>query len=183
MKLSDLLLHLEKAFPKQGEIDGLQFPGKDKVKKISLALDCSENTIIHASGDFLFVHHGLFHKETGKVDAAAAYEQSRKREFVYEGYSDTTCEIELDEAPPKYINKEALRIALEISLLFNAEPLAKTQVMRKTVVDGSNTSGFQRTVMIARNGYVTVKDKKIKIYSICLEEDSARIIKHEPGPI
>ena len=117
--------------------------------------------------------------ETGKIDAAASYEQSRAREFVFEAYSDTTCEVELDESPPAYINKEALTIALQIALLFNAEPLATTQVMRKRVVNGSNTTGFQRTLMVARNGYVTVGDKKIKIDSVCLEEDSARIIKQD----
>jgi len=70
-----------------------------------------------------------------------------------------------------------LKIALQISLLLNAKPLAVTQVMRKTVVDGSNTSGFQRTLLLATDGFVEVNNKKIGIQSICLEEDAARIIK------
>ena len=115
--------------------------------------------------------------ETGKVDIAAAYEQSKKKTYVYQGYSDSTCLLELDEEPPHLINQEALRIALQISLLLNAKPLAVTQVMRKTVVDGSNTSGFQRTMLIATDGFVEVNGKKIGIASICLEEDAARIIK------
>ena len=115
--------------------------------------------------------------ETGKVDIAAAYEQSKQKEFIYQAYSNTTCLVELDEEPPHEINKEALRIALQISLLLNAKPLNVTQVMRKTVVDGSNTSGFQRTLLIARGGYVEVLNKKIGIASICLEEDAARKIK------
>ena len=114
--------------------------------------------------------------ESGKIDAAAAYEQSRKKEFIYQGYSDKNCEIEFDDAPPRELNKEALDIAIKIALLLNAEIIPYTQVMRKTVVDGSNTSGFQRTVLIARNGYVEIRNKKIKIESICLEEDSARKI-------
>ena len=117
--------------------------------------------------------------ELGEVDVAAAYEESRKRQFVYEAYSDSTCLVELDEEPPHNINEEALKIALQISLLLNAKPLNITQVMRKTVVDGSNTSGFQRTLLIARDGFVKVNGKKIKIDTICLEEDSARIIKQE----
>lgn len=121
--------------------------------------------------------------ETGKIDAAAAYEQSRKREFVYEGYSDTTCEIEMDESPPLYVNKEALKIALQVAFLLNAKPLRAMQVMRKTVVDGSNTSGFQRTIMIATNGYLVINNKKIGISAICLEEDAARIIKQDENNV
>ncbi len=116
--------------------------------------------------------------ETGKVDVAAFYEQSRQREFIYQAYSDTTCLVELDEEPPHEINQEALKIVIQVSLLLNAKPLHVSQVMRKTVVDGSNTSGFQRTLLIARNGYINVKGKKIGIQSICLEEDAARIINN-----
>jgi Glu-tRNA(Gln) amidotransferase subunit E-like FAD-binding protein len=116
--------------------------------------------------------------ETGKIDIAAAYEQSKKRQFVYQAYSDSTCLVELDEEPPHLINQEALKIALQISLLFNAKPLQVTQVMRKTVVDGSNTSGFQRTLLLATDGYIeTDSGKKIGIQNICLEEDAARKIK------
>ncbi len=121
--------------------------------------------------------------ETGKVDVAAAYEQLRQREFIYEAYSDSTCLVELDEEPPHPINEEALKIALQISLLLNAKPLAVTQVMRKTVVDGSNTSGFQRTLLIARDGYINVNGKKIGIQSICLEEDAARKIKETANEV
>ncbi|MGB9708018.1 MAG: Glu-tRNA(Gln) amidotransferase subunit GatE [Candidatus Pacearchaeota archaeon] len=115
--------------------------------------------------------------EIGRVDIAAAYEQSKKKTYIYEAYSDTTCLVELDEEPPHPINPEALKVALQISSLLNAKPLNVTQVMRKTVVDGSNTSGFQRTLLLATNGYVEVNRKKIRIASICLEEDAARIIK------
>lgn len=115
--------------------------------------------------------------EVGKVDIAATYEQSKKKTYIYEAYSDTTCLVELDEEPPHEINQEALRIALQISLLLNAKPFLVTQVMRKTVVDGSNTSGFQRTLLLAQDGYIEINGKKIGIASICLEEDAARIIK------
>jgi len=112
--------------------------------------------------------------EEGKIDIAAAYEESKKREYVYEAYSDSNCLVELDEAPPNEINQEALKIAIQISLLLNAEVLPVTQVMRKTVVDGSNTSGFQRTLLLARNGFVEINGKKIGIQAVCLEEDAAR---------
>jgi Glu-tRNA(Gln) amidotransferase subunit E-like FAD-binding protein len=112
--------------------------------------------------------------ETGKIDAAAAYEESRKRSYFYEAYSDSTCQVELDEEPPHEINQDALDIALQISLLLNAKPLSVSQVMRKTVIDGSNTSGFQRTLVIAKDGYIEVNRKKISIPAIMLEEDAAR---------
>ncbi len=115
--------------------------------------------------------------ETGKVDIAAEYESFKKKEYIYEGYNDLNCEIEIDESPPREINKEALRIAIQISILFNAKILRITQIMRKTVIDGSNTSGFQRTVMIARGGFIETEEGRIKIDSICLEEDSARKVR------
>ena len=46
--------------------------------------------------------------------------------------------------------------------------------MRKTVVDGSNTSGFQRSVLIGRNGYIEGKKGKVGIWYVYLEEDAAR---------
>ncbi|MCS7134508.1 MAG: Glu-tRNA(Gln) amidotransferase subunit GatE, partial [Candidatus Pacearchaeota archaeon] len=115
--------------------------------------------------------------ETGKIDVAASYEESKKKTYVYEAYRDTTCLVELDEEPPHEINDEALRIALQISLLLNAKPFEITQIMRKTVIDGSNPSGFQRTLLLAYDGFVKLNNKKIPIQTICLEEDSARIIK------
>ncbi|MFA5724572.1 MAG: Glu-tRNA(Gln) amidotransferase subunit GatE, partial [Candidatus Pacearchaeota archaeon] len=111
--------------------------------------------------------------ESGEVDAAAKYEVSRDREFVYHAY-DTTCLVELDEEPPHQINKEALKIAMQIALLLNCEILPIAQIMRKTVVNGSNTSGFQRTVLIAKDGYVDTKYGRVRIEGINLEEDAAR---------
>lgn len=116
--------------------------------------------------------------EKGEVDVAAKHESEKKKDFVYEGY-DTTCLVELDESPPYQINKDALKIALEISILLNAKIFPISQIMRKTVIDGSNTSGFQRTVLIAHRGWVITKNGRVEIDSICLEEDAARIIERK----
>jgi Glu-tRNA(Gln) amidotransferase subunit E-like FAD-binding protein len=118
--------------------------------------------------------------ESGEVDVAASYEATKEKEFTYEGY-DTTCLVELDESPPNIINKGALKIALQIALLLNCKIFPLTQIMRKTVIDGSNTSGFQRTVLIARDGFVETREGKVGIATVCLEEDSARIIDKEKG--
>ncbi len=118
--------------------------------------------------------------ESGEVDVAAKYQAGLNTEFIYEGY-DTTCLVELDESPPRKINLYALKIALQISILLNCKIIPITQVMRKTVIDGSNTSGFQRTVLIARNGYIETSQGKVGIDTVCLEEDSARIINRKKG--
>ncbi len=118
--------------------------------------------------------------ESGEVDIAAKHEAEQKKQFVYQGYNNTTCLVELDEQPPLEINQEALEITLKIALLLNCEILSVSQVMRKTVIDGSNTSGFQRTVLIARNGYVETQHGRVGIDNLNLEEDAARIISREP---
>lgn len=120
--------------------------------------------------------------ESGKIDRAAIYQASLDKEFIYQGY-DTTCLVELDEEPPHKINKEALKIVLQISLLVHAKILPLTQIMRKTVINGSNTSGFQKTVLIARDGYVETEKGKVKIDSICLEEDAARKISEDKNKV
>ena len=118
--------------------------------------------------------------ELGEVDPAALHELLRDRNFIYEGYDDTVCLVELDEEPPHPLNEDALKICLDVALMLNATPVDELQVMRKTVIDGSNTSGFQRTVLVATDGKVMTKTgKEIKIPTICLEEDAARIISKE----
>ena len=121
--------------------------------------------------------------EKGEVDVAAQYQASLKKEFIYEFYKDNNCLVELDEEPPHMINPEALKIALQVAFLLNCNLIPLTQIMRKTVIDGSNTSGFQRTVLIARDGFIETNYGKVKIDTICLEEDSARKVKSENNQI
>ncbi len=113
--------------------------------------------------------------EKGEVDVAALYQKNLNKEFVYQGY-DTTCLIELDEEPPREIDKEALKVSLQIGFLMNMKPVQISQIMRKTVIDGSNTSGFQRTVLIAENGYLETSKGRVGISHLYLEEDAARIV-------
>ncbi len=119
--------------------------------------------------------------ETGSVDLAVQYQSSLKKDFIYQGYNDTTCLVELDEEPPHQINEDALKIGLQISLLLNMTIIPITQIMRKTVIDGSNTGGFQRTTLIARDGFVEIDEGKFGIKFLYLEEDAARIISREKG--
>ncbi len=121
--------------------------------------------------------------ETGEIDVAAAHEMAKELVFNYEAYSDTTCLIELDEEPPGEMNKEALNTTLQAALMLHAKPVDLIQVMRKTVVDGSNTSGFQRTALVAQNGYIETNAGKVKIPTISVEEDAAKIIKRDADSV
>jgi glutamyl-tRNA(Gln) amidotransferase subunit E len=112
--------------------------------------------------------------ELGQVDPAALFEFQKGRAVIYEADDRTSCLVEMDEEPPKDLNPEAVEIALGASALTNAEPVDEIHVMRKIVIDGSNTTGFQRTCVVAMDGWVTVDEKKIPIQQISLEEDAAR---------
>jgi len=114
--------------------------------------------------------------ESGKTDIAAAMEEKKAKHFIYQGYNDTTCLVETDEEPPHPVNEDALHIALLMAKMLNCKFVDKIQFMRKTVVDGSNTSGFQRTALVAHDGYMELgSGKKIGIQTLCLEEDSCMI--------
>ena len=95
---------------------------------------------------------------------------------------ETTCLVEADEEPPHPISLEGLDTALIFGLSLDSRVLDEVHVMRKIVVDGSNTSGFQRTAVIALGGELRyAKEKRVKVQSISLEEDAARTIKDEKG--
>jgi glutamyl-tRNA(Gln) amidotransferase subunit E len=115
------------------------------------------------------------------VDAAASFQASRGLRYRYE-IVPTSCLVEADEEPPHPLNEAALDTALTLALLLHAHPMDEVLVMRKIVVDGSNTSGFQRTALVATDGWLEVGEQRISILSICLEEDAARkIAESEEG--
>ena len=115
--------------------------------------------------------------ELHQVDPAALFEFKKGKYYVYEVCRDTTCLVECDEEPPHAIDEDALRKTLKIALMFNAVVLDEIHVMRKIVIDGSNTTGFQRTAIIAVNGQIP--GENVKIQTICLEEEAARIIEKD----
>lgn len=120
--------------------------------------------------------------ELGQVDPAALFEFQKGRATIYESDDRTSCLVEMDEEPPKDLNPEAVEVALTASILTHAEPVDEIHVMRKIVIDGSNTTGFQRTCVVAMNGWVIVDEKKIPVQQISLEEDAARKTS-ESGPM
>ncbi|HOO52866.1 MAG TPA: Glu-tRNA(Gln) amidotransferase subunit GatE [Methanothrix sp.] len=113
--------------------------------------------------------------ELGEIDRAALEEVLVSRKFIYCSY-DSTCLVEADEEPPSELNPEALEISLIVSKLLSMQIADEVHTMRKIVIDGSNTSGFQRTAYVASHGSIETSCGKVGMETICLEEEAARII-------
>jgi len=112
--------------------------------------------------------------ELGQVDPAAFFEFQKGIKILYEANRATSCLVEMDEEPPHPLNMEAVETVLTAALMMNADPVDEVHVMRKTVIDGSNTTGFQRTCVIALDGWIQVGRKVVPIQHASLEEDAAR---------
>jgi len=116
--------------------------------------------------------------EMGEVDRAAAEEAMLTKQFIYKAY-DTTCLVENDEEPPRELNPEALNLTLQIAKLINMDPFDEVFTMRKIVIDGSNTSGFQRTALVSTDGYIETTQGKVGVGVLCLEEDAAQRVENK----
>lgn len=121
--------------------------------------------------------------ELGEIDRAAYEESQRNLQFIYETYNHHTCLVEADEEPPAPLNQEAVDISIILACLMNMKVVDEFHTMRKQVIDGSNTSGFQRTGILATDGYVETKYGNVTIETLGLEEDAARRIGEEDGKI
>ena len=117
--------------------------------------------------------------ELGKIDPAALFESTKSKTIVYYANPKSSCLVEEDEEPPHALDTDAKNIALLISSALESKIFSEIHVMRKTVIDGSNTTGFQRTMLVAQGGYIEVDGKKVGVQSICLEEDAGKLIKDE----
>lgn len=117
--------------------------------------------------------------ELGEIDAAALREARRHRRFEYHGYHDHACLVEADEEPPHEASREATDVALTMSLLLSARPVEEIQWMRKIVIDGSNTSGFQRTGLVSLGGMV----EDVAVQTLALEEDSCQRLSETPESV
>jgi glutamyl-tRNA(Gln) amidotransferase subunit E len=120
--------------------------------------------------------------ELGELDEAALEESRVDREFEYLAF-DSTCLVEADEEPPHRLDREALDTALEIATLLDCSVVDRAQVMRKIVVDGSNTSGFQRSTLVATDGHIETDQGPVGIDDLLLEEESAARIEERDGGV
>lgn len=152
--------------------------------EIHQQLDTQEKLFCHCPTTLREIqeHNGEFFRylratvsEMGEIDRAAREEMKHDRKFRYYTY-DTTCLVESDEEPPAPLNSEALSLCLTIAKIFSMTPVQQVHTMRKLVIDGSNTSGFQRTALIAFCGVLPGGGH---IDTICLEEEAAQRVKDE----
>ena len=134
--------------------------------------------------------HGAYYRrlrpttgETGEIDRAALVQFQKGMGYRYQLSEGVSCLVELDEEPPHGANRDAMDTVLTFASMLDSDIADEVHFMRKIVVDGSNTTGFQRTALVAMNGFVSVNGKDISILSVCLEEDAARKIETTSGEI
>ena len=117
--------------------------------------------------------------ELGELDPAALFEKTKSKKINYYANSQSSCLVEKDDEPPHDLDHDAKKISLLISSMLESKIFSEIHVMRKTVIDGSNTAGFQRTMLVSQGGNLNVNGKNIGVQAICLEEDAAKLLKDE----
>jgi glutamyl-tRNA(Gln) amidotransferase subunit E len=114
--------------------------------------------------------------ETGRVDPAAVFEYSKGRSNLYFWSPESSCLVEADEEPPHPLSREGFEAALLVAITLGSNTMDEIHVMRKIVIDGSNTGGFQRTAVVGLGGTMVVDGLRVGVQSITIEEDAARIL-------
>jgi glutamyl-tRNA(Gln) amidotransferase subunit E len=141
-----------------------------------LFCDCSSKGIEASTLTFLRKLRPAY-SELGAYDPAALFEATKMKSIRYHCDPATSCLVEADEEPPHAINKGSLESALVFAMALHSKIVDEIHVMRKIVIDGSNTTGFQRTMLIATGGFLEIEgNKKVGVQSVCLEEDAARLL-------
>ena len=115
--------------------------------------------------------------ELGEYDPAALFEKSKSKIIIYYANPQSSCLVEQDEEPPHNLDEDAKKLALVIASSLRSNIFSEIYPMRKTVIDGSNTTGFQRTMLVSQGGFIEVDNEKIGVQSICLEEDAAKLLR------
>ena len=150
--------------------------------KRKLFCNCSCKETKEYDSSFVFVRKlRPTQSELGAYDPAAVFEFSKMHTVEYHAPPGSSCLVEADEEPPHEVGPEALETALIFSSKLRSKIMDEIHVMRKIVIDGSNTTGFQRTMLVATGGYLDIADKRVGVQSICLEEDAAKLIGDEKG--
>ena len=141
-------------------------------------LFCSSPTELRDTKDAAYEFYRYLRpskSELGEIDRAAIEEGIGTRRFAYKAYASTGL-VENDDEPPMEMNLEALKVALQIALLLQMRPFEQIHTMRKLVIDGSNTSGFQRTALLAVDGQVSLRSGPVRIDTLSVEEEAAQIV-------
>ncbi len=135
--------------------------------------------IFHASDDYdaeLKRHMRPTLSELGEYDGTALMEFKTRKEIFYRIKNDSACTYEVDDTPPFPMNREALGVALEISLLSKLNVVGEVHITRKQYLDGSIPTGFQRTAILGVEGELSLPHKRIRLIQLSIEEDSCREI-------
>ena len=114
--------------------------------------------------------------ELGEYDGTALMEFKTRKQIVYRINNENACTYEIDDTPPFPMNREALNIAIEISLLCKLNIVGEVHITRKQYLDGSIPTGFQRTAIVGVEGILQMPHKKIRLIQLSIEEDACREI-------
>lgn len=114
--------------------------------------------------------------ELGVYDGTALMEFKTKKEIRYRINNQTACTYEVDDTPPFPVDRQALEIALEISILSKLNVVGEVHITRKQYLDGSIPTGFQRTAILGVEGELQLRNKKVRLIQLSIEEDSCREI-------
>lgn len=112
--------------------------------------------------------------ELGEYDGTALMEFKTRKVVIYRIQNETTCTYEIDDTPPFLLNRQAVEIAMEVALLLKCNIVGEFHITRKQYLDGSIPTGFQRTGILGIEGEIPLKQKKIRIIQLSVEEDSCR---------
>lgn len=135
--------------------------------------------IYHGDNDYsaeLIRHMRPTLSELGVYDGTALMEFKTKKEIRYRINNQTACTYEVDDTPPFPIDREALDIALEISILSKLNIVGEVHITRKQYLDGSIPTGFQRSAILGVEGEIQLRNKKVRLIQLSIEEDSCREI-------
>ncbi|MCG8411046.1 MAG: Glu-tRNA(Gln) amidotransferase subunit GatE [Bacteroidales bacterium] len=160
-----------------GFMSGLEVHQQLKTKE-KLFCHCPAG-VFHNNNDFdaeVIRHMRPTLSELGEYDGTALMEYKTRKEIVYRLNNKTACTYEIDDTPPFKIDKEALEYALEISLLCKLNIVGEVHITRKQYLDGSIPTGFQRTAILGVEGEIPLKNKKVRLIQLSIEEDSCREI-------
>lgn len=166
---------IERNWEELGLMMGLEIHQQLNTKH-KLFCPCSTELIDDEFDDGIIRNLRPTQSELGQIDRAALQESLRDMTFKYESFNNHTCLVETDDEPPHALNREALDICITIASLLNMKMVDEFHTMRKQVIDGSNTGGFQRTGLAATDGYLDTPYGRVAIESLGLEEDASRRI-------
>jgi glutamyl-tRNA(Gln) amidotransferase subunit E len=167
----------EADYKRIGFMSGLEVHQQLKTKK-KLFCRCPAG-VYHNNKNFdaeIIRHMRPTLSELGEYDGTALMEFRTKKEITYQINNKTACTYEIDDTPPFPIDKEALEIALEITLLSKFNVVGEVHITRKQYLDGSIPTGFQRTAILGVEGVIQLKSKKVRLIQLSIEEDSCREI-------